>query len=661
MDLIRDLVIILGVSLFVIIISSKVKLPAIAGFLITGIIIGPYGLGFIGNTEDIKIFAEIGIVLMMFIIGIEFSLRRFMKIRKLIFISGGLQVGLTILAVTLILFLTGIGIKISILAGFLIAMSSTAIVLKILQDRKELGTPHGKMSLAILLFQDLCVVPMLILVPMIGQGVDDVSGTILYVLLLFAGVTAFFFLARFLFPVFLRIIAHTRLSEIFIMGSLLLCIGSAYLAHLAGLSLALGSFLAGLIISETRYSHQVTAEILPFKESFNSIFFVSAGMFLNLMFVYSNIPRLLIVCISIIAIKAIIIIGTVMFMKYSVRNAVITGFGLAQIGEFSLILSGLGRDNGIITEEIYQLLLASAIVSMIFTPFAFMLSKKAVKTLEKGKLFAPLMDKFNSNIKEKTTSDGIKLEDHVIIVGYGANGKNIAKVLKKLKIGYSIIEINPVSSRVAAEKGEYVVYGDTTRELILKEAGIKKARIIVFAVSDPLIEERAVMAARKLNKDIIIIARTKYMMNIDSLCEMGATEVYAEELETSMGILSRIMRIYDLPVFMINRELSGINQGRYMERIEEHPIPQTEALLSAIPEDVAIETIIIRDNWLSAGRSIASLDLRHRSGSTIISVIRGSESHPNPMADFVIEKGDSVVLMGKSDEVINAIDVFRKG
>jgi len=290
-QLIQDIVIILFSAVVIIVICSKLKIPSVVGFLLTGIIIGPYTTGIIKDTHDIELLAEIGIVLMMFIIGIEFSIKKLNRIKNLIVFAGGGQVVFTIIVVTGIALLFNLTFAQSIFFGFIVSLSSTAIVLKLLQDKKQIDSPHGKIELAILLFQDLCVVPMVILTPILAlkEG-SDLTSNLLQTGIAFVSINIIFFTARKIMPFILNVIVKTRLKEIFILASLFMCIGMAFLTNYLGLSLALGSFIAGLLISESRYSHQVVADILPFKESFNSIFFISIGMLLNFNFVMKIFP-----------------------------------------------------------------------------------------------------------------------------------------------------------------------------------------------------------------------------------------------------------------------------------------------------------------------------------------------------------------------------------
>lgn len=637
------------------------------GFLLTGMIIGPYAAGFIKNTHDIEIFAEIGIVLMMFIIGIEFSVKKLHRIRKLIVFAGGGQVIITILIIAGIALLQGYEYNTAIFFGFLVSLSSTAIVLKLLQDRRQLDSPPGKIELGVLLFQDLCVVPMVVFTPILGLGLSggkDTSGALLEIGIAVVVINVVFFALWYLMPYILHAVVKTRLKEIFIIASLFMCLGMAALTNYLGLSLALGAFLAGLIISESKYSHQVVADILPFKEAFNSVFFISIGMLLDFGFVFENTAEVLSMGVSIFFIKAIIVFTLVLLLKYPIRVAVIAGFGLAQVGEFSFILAKLGISNGLISDEIFQSFLASSIFTMIITPFVFNLSPIAARQIERGRIFRPLkkLEKKRGNQSTKEGEDEDQKEDlknHTIIVGYGLNGKNLARILRSRNISYVIIELNPDSVNEAAKKNETVVYGDATKRHILEEARIKTAKVITFAISDPLVIDHAVATARFLNKKVYIIARTKYVLDIDRLYELGADTVFSEEYETSLEILAKVMMLYGLSKEAVNRELNELHKERYAQIRDKNAEERIEDKIhQAIQEEINIDSFTITSNCCGEKKTIAELDIRQRSGATIISIVRGNEQFSNPGADFVLQAGDVVVLMGNAEQVEKAVELL---
>jgi CPA2 family monovalent cation:H+ antiporter-2 len=666
MQILQDIVIILFAAIVIILIFSRLKIPSVVGFLLTGIIIGPYATGFIKNTHDIEILAEVGIVLMMFIIGIEFSIKKLNRIKKLIIFGGGGQVLFTIAGVIAVSFAFGFSFSSAIFFGFLVSLSSTAIVLKLLQDKKQIDSPQGKIELGVLLFQDICVVPMVVLTPILAlKGNGDVTDTLVKIGTSFVFIAVVFFAARKLMPYVINAVVKTRLKEVFIISALFFCLGWAFLTNHFGLSLALGAFVAGLIISESRYSHQVIADILPFKESFNSIFFISIGMLLNLNYVVSNIPLVLSMGFGIFMLKFLIIVTLVLVLKYPLRVAVISAMGLAQIGEFSFILAKLGLQYSLITDDIFQAFLSSSILTMIFSPFAFNLSPGVALRAEKGKMFSPLKKMEHKQKQNNTPDSGDEkepLDNHVIIVGYGLNGRNLASVLKRRKIRYVIIELSPDNVKEAEAKNEIVVYGDGTKAQILEEAGIKEAKVVTFAISDPLVIDHAVATARFLNKEVSIVARTKYVSEIDRLYELGADTVFAEEYETSIEILAEVMMKYGFSKEAISREISELHSRRYANirnRREELKFDEESIksrLHQKINEDINIDSFTITLKCSGDCKSISELNIRSETGATIISVVRGEEHIPNPPSDLRLQENDIVILMGTHEQIEKAVE-----
>ncbi len=646
MPVLQDILIILAASIVIIVISSRLKIPAVVGFLITGMLIGPHALALVKNTSEIEMFAEIGIVLMIFIVGIEFSLRKLKQIKTLIMKAGGGQVVITILAVVLIASLLGFKVQNSVFFGFLVSLSSTAIVLKLLQDRQEVDSPQGRINLGVLLFQDLSVVPMIVLVPLLAlKGSLNVEMTTLKILIALISVAGIIAAARFLMPPILNLIVKTRLKEIFIIGSLFLCLGMAYATYELGLSLALGAFVAGIIISESRYSPQVIADILPFKEGFNSLFFISVGMLLDLRYVYENYFIALGLGAGIFLLKALIVILIVLMLKYPFRIAIICGFGLAQIGEFSFIIAKLGFDYELISTSMYQAFLASSVLTMMFTPFAFNLSPKFAIRLTKGKMVLP--------VKKKTEG---RFTNHVVIVGAGVSGKTFARVLGETGIGYVFVELNPDTVKRMAEEGEAVVYGDASRFTILEEAQIKTARAIVFVISDPFIIHYAIANARRLNKNVYIIVRTRHVSDIDGLYEAGADMVFAEEYEASIEIVARVMSLFGLPPNIINTQINIIHQQRYGLLMGK---PDTQSMQDQIARIIAAgttEVFYVMQNSRAVGKTIKELAIRKQTGASVISVVRGNDHFPNPPVDFKFEEGDMIVLMGIHAQVEKAVE-----
>ena len=641
---IKDIVIILLVSLPIIYLFKKINIPSILGFLVAGMIIGPYGFKLIADIKNIEVMAEVGVMLLLFTIGLEVSLGRLVKMKKMLFYAGGLQIIITITVTTVILYLFDIPLNRAVFYGMLISLSSTAIVLKLLSDRNELETPQGKISLVILVFQDLAIVPMLILLPVMGGGESFTFGKIfLQLLYAFCAVAVIVVLAKFLMPKILYQLVRLRIREAFTVGTIMLLLGTAYLTHAIGLSFAIGAFIAGLILSESDYSHQITAEILPFKDAFNSIFFVSVGLLLNLQFVVDYFFILLAVTAGIIILKTSIITALIKVMKYPVRIAVITGLGLSQIGEFSFVLSQAGLSFNLMSTDFYNAFLASSIFTMLLTPFFIKIAP--VLGFKIGDISSPQINR-NKN----------GLSGHVIIVGFGLNGKNLARVLRETGISYIVIEMNPETVKHEKEKGEGIIFGDVTREEILHVAGLERASVIVYAISDPVASRRGLQIAKKLNPNVYAIIRTRFTSEIDDLINLGADEVIPEEFETSLQIFSKVLEKFHIPLNIIMKQVSLLRGESYsMMRLENsraNSLVNIDELLAA----GLTETFYVEDDNNHAGKNMKELDLRALTGATIIAIVRGEKTITSPVSEEKILPRDTIVITGTHKSVDAAIN-----
>ncbi len=658
MDLLilRDLVVVLAASVLIIYISHKLKLPSVVGFLLTGVLIGPGGLSLVRNDATVRTLAEIGVVMLLFTIGLEFEPARLKRIRRNFLSGGGLQVALTTAACVAILTgVLGLRFREALFYGFLISLSSTAVVLKILGDRGETDSPQGRISLGILIFQDLAIVPMIALVPVLANAgrVSAVSIAVRFGLSA-AAVAAVYFLARFLMPFVLNVVVRTRVREVFLIATLFLCLGMALLTSSLGLSLALGAFLAGVLLAESAYSHQVVSDILPFKDVFNSIFFIAVGMLLDVAAVWKFLPTVLVLVAAILVVKTLAVASTVAFLGYGPRVAVVTGLALAQVGEFSFVLAGVGRANGFLSGDIFQAFIASSILTILATPFLIQASP-GLADLGARRLH------WKRRAPEEEGS-GPRLEGHLIIAGYGLNGRNLAHVLKEAGIPYVILELNPVTVREAAAEGEPIIYGDVSRRTILEEAGIRRAKGIVFAISDPLMTQRGVKAVKALNPDAFVIVRTRYAAEIDRLLRLGADDVIPEEFETSIEIFTRVLERYHVPRNVVEAEVKVLRGECYgMLRGACAAIrPVTERIADLLAAGTAETYFVGRGAW-PAGQTLGDLDLRGKTGATVIAVVRGEESSTGPGADFKIEEQDTLVLVASHRDIDRAFAYLATG
>ncbi|HEY3373793.1 MAG TPA: cation:proton antiporter [Candidatus Aquicultor sp.] len=422
--LLRDIVILFGLAIIILYASQRLGLPTIIGYIVTGIVAGPYGLKLIAASPEVSILADIGLVLMLFTIGIEFSFNSLLKLRRSVLLGGSLQVALTFSAGFLVAREVGLAVNNAIFIGFLVSLSSTAIVLKVLQDRAEIDTPHGKTSLGVLIFQDIIVVPMMLVIPLLAGATTNLTASITSLLLRSIGIILFVIIsAKWIVPNLLYQIARTRSREIFLIAIVLICLASAWLTSSAGLSLALGAFLAGLIISESEYSHQALGNIFPFRDIFSSFFFISIGMLLDVGFLVKNPQIIIILTLGILLLKGLLATTASSLSGFPARTAILVGIALCQVGEFSFVLSETGLRYGLLPGRLFQLFLDITILTMVATPLLIKVGPRFADTIVKLSLPAKL--KYGWFPVEHATET--KAKDHIIIVGYGLNGRNVAR------------------------------------------------------------------------------------------------------------------------------------------------------------------------------------------------------------------------------------------
>jgi CPA2 family monovalent cation:H+ antiporter-2 len=655
-ELLKSLEIIFIASAAVILLLYKLKMPSLIGFIVAGIIIGPHGVGLIKDTHFIQILAEIGVILLLFTIGIEFSMTKLVRIKKAVLGGGGTQVILTIILSSALTYIAIENINKSLFFGFMYALSSTAIVLKLLAERGEIDSPHGHTMVGILIFQDICIVPLMLLIPvlsgdkidMLDMGVKMGKAAVIIIVVLLS--------ARWIVPTLLHQVVRTKSRELFLTTIILICLGIALLTSRFGLSLALGAFLAGLVISESEYAHQAISDILPFKDSFMGLFFVSIGMLMDTGFVVDNGVRIIGIVTLIFTLK--IITGTVaaLIIGNSVRTSVIAGLGLAQIGEFSFVLAIAGKASGLLSEAFYQIFLSSSVVTMLITPFIV----NAAPRVSEWITGQPLLKKV---IGRKKMSDGEggprKRHDHVIIIGFGLNGRNLAKVLREAEIPYVVLELNSDTVREMKKKGEPVYYGDGTSQEILHKMGIEKARLLVIAISDPVSTRRIISIARRANPNVYIIVRTRYLVEVDELRLLGADEVIPEEFETSIEIFSRVLQRYSFPRNAILDMMDRIRSNSYTAlRNVEVPRRHLFDKYEWLPE-IEIDGYRINESSHLNEKTIQELQVRKKTGVTIIAVRRGKEVHANPEPDFKFKQGDFILFTGDRENMNTAIQYFK--
>jgi CPA2 family monovalent cation:H+ antiporter-2 len=654
--LLNDIVLILGLSVVVIFVCHRLKVPAIVGFLVTGIIAGPYGLGLIKAVNEVEILAEVGVVALLFTIGIEFSLEKLLRIRKTVLVGGSIQVLLTILVTFLVVNRLGKPVGESIFTGFLISLSSTAIVLKLLQERAEIDSPYGRTDLGILIFQDVIIVPMILLTPLLA-GAANGSGEFFFILTA-KGIAIVGFVivsAKWIVPHLLYQIARTRSQELFMVCIIVICLSIAWMTSSAGLSLALGAFMAGLIISESEYSHHALGSILPFRDVFTSFFFISVGMLLDVSYLFERPATIVFIAVGVLVLKSCIAGLAAFLLGLPLRTAILAGIALSQVGEFSFILSETGMEHGFLTGVAHQMFLACSVLTMAATPFVIVLSPRLAELI----LRLPLPERVISGFSPVAEIEAKRKKDHLIIVGYGVNGTNVARAAKFAGISYTIIEMNPETVRSEQAKGEPIFFGDATREAVLQHADIKDARIIAVAINDPASTRRITEVTRRLNPKVHLIVRTRYLQEMKSLYELGANEVIPEEFETSVEIFARVLAKYLIPRNEIEKFVTEVRSGGYeMFRCLSRDTTPAISDLNLYMPDVEIDTVRISEKSCLAGKSLAEMDLRRKFGVTVLAIRRDQEILANPKADMPLFAKDVLYIIGSPDKLSEAASLF---
>ncbi len=641
-----DLVVIFALAVVAAVVCHQLRIPTSIGLLLAGVLAGPDVLALIRNVHQIELLAEIGVVLLLFVIGLEFSLAEVSHLRHKFLVGGSLQFFVTAGIVALGTVALGSSTPQAAYIGFVVALSSTAVVLRLLQDKAELDTPHGRSILAILIYQDIAVVPVMLMAPLLagtgGSALTSLGGLAARVL----GVALFAYVAyRWAVPWILERITRTRSSEAFLLGVFLLCVGIALLTQSVGLSLALGAFLAGFIISESEYSHQAVSVMLPFRDVFMSLFFVSIGMLLDVQYLLDDPLRIALLTLGVLVIKPVVGAAASLASGLPLRNSVLAGLALGQVGEFSLVATQAGVTAGLLGADVFQTVLDVAVLSMILTPVLHAIGPRCADAVCRTPL-ARLERRMGS-------SDGggrsFAHANHILIVGFGVTGRNLARTARLAEVPYAIIEVNAGTVRTAQAAGEPIYYGDATREPILALAGADKARAIVVVIDDPAGARRVVELARRFAPDAYILVRSRYLREVGPLMDLGADEVVADELEVSVEVFSRVLSRMLVPREDIKRFIGDVRgDWRRMARGLSQEATSVPDLRVGVPD---LETHSVRLSATSpiVGKRIAESQLRAVHGVTVLVVTRNGETLANPRGETMLIEGDVLFVIGPTD------------
>ena len=647
--LLIDLTLLVGMAIPIVALAHRLSAPPLVGFLVAGVLVGPNGFALISATEEVEFLSELGVALLLFEVGLELSLSYVRQWARTVLVGGGLQVSGTLLSVAVLAIAFGVPPSQSIFYGMLAALSSTAIVSKTYAERAELDSAQGRSVISILLFQDLCVLPLILLLPVLaGLEGADMGAVVTEFVRGLAIITVLVIGGQFIVRRTLDRIVLFRDPELFTLCIGFFGIGTAVVSAWAGFSLAIGAFIAGLVISESEYGLQALSDVRPFRAVFSGIFFISTGMLLDVPVLMEQLDVLLPVLLVVIALKAVLVTVSVLAAGGISTTAVISGLSLAQIGEFSILLAALGLPLGLFREGDYQLFLSTAVVSMMATPF---LIRSAGYVADR---IAP------SGEGAADAGRGDEMSDHTIIVGYGVAGRYLARVLDAAGIPCIVVEHDPNLVRRAREDGLAVRFGNGTQAAVLKHVGAGRARIVVFAISSPIEERRGVHVARGLNPAAQIVVRTRYTSSIDELTALGATDVVVEEFEVSIELFAKALESYRIPVNRIWQEAATVRNEHYgLFRGTAEPDLRLDALKHLGIHD-ALELVEIRDGAKVTGMNAATLELRRRTGAVQIAVVRDGQPIYRREPDFHYQPGDTVVLVGDRDSLDRAITLFQE-
>lgn len=657
--ILKDIVIILGLSVLIILLFNRLKIPPILGFLITGIISGPHGLNLVNAGHEVELLSEIGIIFLLFVIGIEFSLKGLASIKNTVLWGGLMQVGGTIGLTTLSATWFGMPLQTAIFLGFLFSLSSTAIVLKMLQEKGEITSPHGRVAVGILIFQDIIVVLMMLVTPILaGKSEDPLNDLLVLTIKLIGILVVLFLLGKYVVPTLFKLVVKAKSRELFILTTVVLCFATAWMTSAVGLSLALGAFFAGLIISESDYSHQATANILPFREIFISFFFVSIGMLLDLNFFIENILTIHLAAFAVVVLKIIVLVITVLVLKYPPRTVILTALSLFQVGEFAFLLSATGMQYELMSNHIYQHFLAISIISMGATPFIIDFSGNITTFLIKTPLPKNVRRRLKRITQKNATNDTItedNFHDHLVIIGYGLNGENVAKAAKKANIPYLIVDLDPETIKKGKANNEPIIFGDACNDIILKHVHIHEARVVVVAISSPATTKKIVKTIRSFSKTVYIIVRTRYISEVEENIKAGADQVIPEEFETSIEIFTRVLRKYLVPNDEIKQFVNYIRSHNYemLREISAVNLKTGTDVMKMGNDEMEIATVhVTQGKNKLVGKSLDSSSLRSDYGVTLLAIKRGKKYITDISSDTMILQEDILYLLGAPDHII---------
>ena len=642
-------------SVLAVAVFRALRLPAMLAYFLVGMALGPHTFGLLPDTEATKEFAEFGIVFLMFSIGLEFSLPQLYAMRKKVLGLGGAQVFITLAIVMGIAKLAGLGWPAAFVIGSALAMSSTAIVSKILAERVDLNSRHGRLSIGVLLFQDIAVVPILVLIPALGVAGANLTDVLGFALLKAAAMLLFLFtVGKWLINPWFNIVAGQRSRELFVMNVLMVTLLLAFATKSAGLSYALGAFIAGMLISETKFRYQVESDISPFRDILLGLFFISVGMLLNLEQIFNQLGLVLLILVAFIIFKAAIVTLVIRLMQYETGVAIRAGLILAQAGEFSFVILALGVEQQLISGPALQLILAASLLSMVIAPFLIQYNGRIARRVVKS------YSRNSGQVVQDIDEVGRHLHNHVIICGYGRSGQYLGRFLHEEQIPFVALDIDPSRVLEAASAGENVMFGDAARRVVLEAAGGARAKALVISYADNRAAMKILHIVQENYPQLPVIVRTVDDSNMEALREAGATEVVPEILEGSLMLASHALMLLGVPLHRVVKRIRLFREARYqLFKGYFHGISDAEDE-SLEKQQVRLHSVIISPGSFAIGRRLVDMQLESFNVE-VKSIRRPNSNGMVPTNESPLAEGDVVVLLGQPTGLTNAQNALLIG
>ncbi|NQY89650.1 MAG: cation:proton antiporter [Colwellia sp.] len=649
-----EILAILSCAVFVVWLFRRIKLPAILAYLVAGMLVGEHGLNIAQDQVDYDHFAELGIVFLLFTLGLEFSLPRLMAMRHLVLAVGSLQVGISLFIFMIASMFFGLSFESAFVVGGILALSSTAIVIRQLSETGAMKRKSGQLSVAILLFQDVAVVPLLIIIPMLAQD-SDTSMISALVIAIFKGVvvvTLLLFIGKWLLPKVFNIIAQVRTDELFVLTTLLVTLLASAITQWFGLSMALGAFLAGMMLSESEYKHQLEADIRPYRDILLGLFFITVGMKLDVALLLSSPFSLLAIMLSFMLVKVMVIKILATRAGESPKDAWASGLMLAQMGEFGFVLIALANQVKLLPSDVSSMLLGAGVISMAITPYM-------IDRARSWSIFLSQEKSPDTNDLEQLPENK-NLQDHVIICGFGRIGQTVSRFLKQEKIDFVAIDIDPLRTRKAREAGENVLFGSSRQTELLNAAHLSQAKLVVIAFGEDKQSVEVIQKVRSLSPDVPILVRTRNDDHLEMLHDAGANEVVPESLEGSLMLVSHVLSLTGVPFSRIMRRIQKERKNHYNHLHGFFQGEHTDMSPGAIDRIEFAHAILINDNSFGCGRSIGSLNLGKRQVN-IIALRRGDIECESPEESTILQAQDTLIVRGKPRRVEKAEHYVQEG